>query len=62
MTVVHSDMHTRELFLQLTVGLGLGLLFVRFLFMPFCSCVACFCCVRFSLFSIGQDIGLEERL
>jgi len=28
-TIVHSDMHTHEQFLKMSVGLGLGLVFVR---------------------------------
>jgi len=31
MTVIHNDMHTREQFLWLSVGLGLGLFFCAFL-------------------------------
>ena len=44
--------HTYEQFLQLTVGLGLGLLFCMFFFcLSFCSCFVCFCFVRYSFFS-----------
>jgi len=55
-TVVHSD---NKQFLKMSVGLGLGLVFVRlfrfsilrvffwFILRLFCSCVVCFCCVRF---------------
>jgi len=34
MTVVHNDAHIHELFLKLSVGLGLGLVFL---------CVSAFC-------------------
>jgi len=52
-TVIHT--YTYEQFLKLTGGLrfrfsfDLGLLFCVFL--PLCSRVVCFCCVRFSFFS-----------
>jgi len=37
MTVVHNDMHTREQFLNLNVGLGLDFVFVHlFRFSVFC--------------------------
>jgi len=56
-TVVHSDMHTGEQFLNLHIGLGLDFVFVclfRFT-MIFVFCVSlgksCFCCVGFSFFS-----------
>jgi len=50
-----SDMQTCEQFLKWTVGLGLGFYRFKFafcvFFLPLCSCVVCFCCVRFSFFS-----------
>ena len=62
MTVVHSNMQTHEQFLKMRVGLGLDLFFLCVclglvfaccsdLLRLFCSCVFCFCCVRFSFFS-----------
>jgi len=57
MTVVHSDTHTRQQFLKLSVDLALALVFVcLFKFnilcvFQFCSCTVCFCCVRFNFLS-----------
>jgi len=56
----------------MSVGLGLGLVFVRlFRFSILCfsgsawtilfSCCLC-CCVRFSIFNLHKEIGWEERL
>jgi len=59
---VHSDMHTRKQFLQLTVGLGLG---SGLLFMSCCHFVlVLFAFVVLGLVSsvLSQDIGSEERL
>jgi len=58
--------HTYEQILKLTVGLGLclGLCFVFFFWMPFCSCVVHFCWVRFTVVSsvLSQEISWEERI
>jgi len=40
-TVLHNDIHTHEQFLKMSVGLGLGLAFVR-LFRSIILCVFCF--------------------
>jgi len=60
-TAVQSDMYTREQFLKFDCWfrfpLDLGLFFVYFL--PFYSCVVCFCFVSSSL---RQEIGWEEHL
>ena len=67
-TIVHSDMHTHEQFLKMSVGLGLGLVFVRlftfsilcfFLFQLrlVCSCVVSFCCVSLVSSVLCQEIG-----
>jgi len=50
--------HIYEQFLQLTVGLGLGLLFVCFF--AILSLFACFCFVRFSLFSTKPGDWLKR--
>ena len=36
MTVAHNDTHTHEQFLQMSVGLGLGLVFVHLFKVAFC--------------------------
>ena len=60
-TVIHTHTHTRAVLkvdwcFRFRCSLDLGLLFV---FFPFCSCVICFCCVRFSIFSIkpGKNVS-----
>jgi len=56
--------HTYEQLLKLTVVyVFFTFRFVFCMFLPFRSCVVCFCCVRFSFFSTEpRDMGQEERL
>jgi len=74
MTVVHSDMHTREPFLKMSVSLGLGVVFVclfRFsiLCVFFWFSLDCFVLVLFGFVVLAlvssllcQKIGSEECL
>jgi len=63
-TVLHSDMHTRQRFLKMNVGLDLGLVFcVRF----FCYSLDHFVLVLFAFVVLGlfysvqnQEIGWEN--
>jgi len=65
MALVCNDMHTDEQFLQLTVGFGLGLVFVfRFNILCFCVVFVLPAFVVLGLVSsvLHQEIGWEERL
>jgi len=71
MTVVHSDMHRHEQFLQMSVSLGLGLVLVH-LFRLSILCVFLVYYIVLVLFAFAvldlvssllrQEIGWEERL
>jgi len=72
-TVVHTNAHTHEQFLKMSVDLGLGLVFVRlFRFSILCVfwfSLDYFVLVSFAFVALGldssvlpQDIGWEEHL
>jgi len=53
-TVVHSDAHTHTnssyIWVLVSVWVSFRFRFACCVFLPFCYCVVCFCCVRFSFF------------